>query len=127
MSDHWPDGEAPLSGGAAQIAASDAHRRSRRYTWSDPSAIAAARMSGLEFLGSLSAGKLARPPVLDTLAIDPVEVDEGRVVFEMTPAEWHYNPIGAYTAASWPLLPTPHSGAQSTAVCPPAPATRPLN
>ena len=96
MSDHWPDGEAPLFEGAAQIAASHAHRRSRTYAWSDPSvtAIAAAQMSCLEFLRSISAGTLARPPVLDTLAIDPVEVEEGRVVFEMTPAEWHYNPIG---------------------------------
>ena len=35
-----------------------------------------------------------RPPALDTLAIDPVEVQESHAVFEMTPAEWHYNPIG---------------------------------
>ena len=86
---------APLSGGAP-TAPSHASRRSRQYTWSDPSlsAAAAARMSGLEFLQSISAGTLARPPALDTLAIDPVEVQEGRAVFEMTPAEWHYNPIG---------------------------------
>jgi len=25
---------------------------------------------------------------------DPVEVEPGRVAFEMTPAEWHYNPLG---------------------------------
>jgi uncharacterized protein (TIGR00369 family) len=86
---------APRSGGAP-TAPSHASRRSRQYTWSDPSlsAAAAARISGLEFLQSISAGTLARPPALDTLAIDPVEVQQGRAVFEMTPAEWHYNPIG---------------------------------
>jgi uncharacterized protein (TIGR00369 family) len=91
-----PRGTAPHLRGAAPTAASQASRRCRQYTWSDPSvsAVAAARMSGLEFLQSISAGTLGRPPVLDTLAIDPVEVQEGCVVFEMTPAEWHYNPIG---------------------------------
>jgi uncharacterized protein (TIGR00369 family) len=81
---------------AAPTTPSQASPRSRQYTWSDPSlsAAAAARMSGLEFLQSIGAGTLARPPALDTLAIDPVEVQEGRVIFEMTPAEWHYNPIG---------------------------------
>jgi uncharacterized protein (TIGR00369 family) len=86
---------APRSGGGP-TAPSPAGRLSRQYTWSDPSllAAAAARMSGLEFLQSISAGTMGRPPALDTLAIDPVEVQEGRAVFEMTPAQWHYNPIG---------------------------------
>ena len=86
---------APLSGGAP-TAPLKASPRSRQYTWSDPSlsVAAAARMSGLEFLQSIGAGTLGRPPALDTLAIDPVEVQEGRAIFEMTPAEWHYNPIG---------------------------------
>jgi uncharacterized protein (TIGR00369 family) len=86
---------APLSAGAP-TAPSESSPRCRQYTWSDPSisAAAAVRMSGLEFLQTINAGMLARPPALQTLAIDPVEVQEGRAVFEMTPAEWHYNPIG---------------------------------
>lgn len=70
--------------------------RSRACTWADPQPTAEAtrQLSGLEVLRGISAGRLPRPPVLDTLAIDPVEVEPGRVVFEMTPAEWHYNPLG---------------------------------
>jgi uncharacterized protein (TIGR00369 family) len=71
--------------------------RERTHTWSDPAvtARAVATMSGLDILRGISAGTLPRPPVLDTLAIDPVEVEEGRVVFTLTPQEWHYNPIGS--------------------------------
>lgn len=70
--------------------------RRRAYTWDDPrpAVEASQQMSGLEMLQAVGAGKLPRPPALDTLAIDPVEVEPGRVVFEMTPAEWHYNPLG---------------------------------
>lgn len=65
---------APLSGGAT-TAPSQASPRSEQYTWSDPSisAAVAARMGGLEFLKSIGAGTLARPPAPDILAIDPVE------------------------------------------------------
>lgn len=70
--------------------------RDRAYTWADPQATAESmqQLSGLEVLRRISAGKLPRPPALDTLAIDPAEVEPGRVVFELTPAEWHYNPLG---------------------------------
>ena len=75
----------------------DDPKRERTYGWSDPSvtARAVATTSGLDILRGISAGTLPRPPVLDTLGINPVEVEEGRVVFEMTPQEWHYNPIGS--------------------------------
>jgi uncharacterized protein (TIGR00369 family) len=71
--------------------------RKRSYTWSDPAltARALATTSGIDILRGIGAGRLPRPPILDTLGIDPVEVEEGRVVFEMTPQEWHYNPIGS--------------------------------
>lgn len=76
--------------------AETARARHRAYTWADPQPTAEAtlQLSGLEVLRGISAGKLPRPPALDTLAIDPVEIEPGRVVFEMTPAEWHYNPLG---------------------------------
>jgi uncharacterized protein (TIGR00369 family) len=70
--------------------------RTRTYTWTDPteSAGAAATMSGLEFLRAISAGELPRPPIAETIGFAGLEVDEGRVVFHATPAEYHYNPIG---------------------------------
>lgn len=66
--------------------------RHRAYAWSDPAPVseALAGLSGLEVLHRIGAGTLPRPPVLETLAIDPVHAEPGRVVFEMTPAEWHY-------------------------------------
>ncbi|MFD0439997.1 PaaI family thioesterase [Streptomyces chartreusis] len=52
-------------------------------------------MSGLEVLQGTSGGAVPRPPALETLGIAPVEVESGRVVFEMTPEEWHYNLLGS--------------------------------
>jgi uncharacterized protein (TIGR00369 family) len=71
--------------------------RARTFTWSDPAvtATAIATMSGLEIFAGITAGSLPRPPVLDTLGIEPVEFSDGRAVFELTPREWHYNPIGS--------------------------------
>lgn len=71
--------------------------RERTYSWSDPSITPAVipTTSGIDMLRKISLGELPRPPILDTLGIDPVEVDDGRVVFELTPQEWHYNPIGS--------------------------------
>ncbi|GHH85714.1 phenylacetic acid degradation protein [Streptomyces sulfonofaciens] len=71
--------------------------RERTYRWQDPATTAAAvpGRSGREFLEAIGDGTLPRPPILDTLGIDVVEVGDGRVVFALTPAEWHYNPIGS--------------------------------
>jgi len=68
--------------------------RSRTLTWSDPSLYAAARhLSGIEFLRAILNGSLPRPPVAELLGIRAVEVETGRVVFEMEAAEFHYNPL----------------------------------
>ena len=66
-------------------------------TWEDPTAgaEAAATMSGLEYLRAIARGELPTPPVADLIGFDVFEIEEGRVVFECTPAEYHYNPIGA--------------------------------
>jgi uncharacterized protein (TIGR00369 family) len=66
-------------------------------TWEDPTAgaEAAAKMSGLEYLRAIARGELPTPPVADLIGFDFFEIEEGRVVFECTPAEYHYNPIGA--------------------------------
>ena len=41
------------------------------------------------------AGERSRPPMARTLDFALVEVDVGRAVFEVTPSEFHYNPIGS--------------------------------
>ncbi len=40
------------------------------------------------------AGALVPSPMASLLGYDLVEVDEGRAVFAVTPAEFHYNPAG---------------------------------
>lgn len=40
-------------------------------------------------------GKFPPPPINQTLGLALVEVGDGRAVFELTPAEWHHNPIGS--------------------------------
>ena len=58
----------------------------RTYTWHDlqPTAEAIQRLSGLEVLRGIGDGTLPTPPAMDTLAIEPVEIEPGRVVFELT-------------------------------------------
>ena len=70
--------------------------RERTYAWGDPAATLAAlpAVSGLELLRAIGSGALARPPVMQTMAITPVEAEPGRVVFTLDPAEWHLNPLG---------------------------------
>lgn len=70
--------------------------RQRTYTWGDPMETAAAvpSMSGLDFIKAVAAGKLPQPPIGNTLNMTLVEVADGRVVFGVEPAEFHYNPIG---------------------------------
>jgi uncharacterized protein (TIGR00369 family) len=71
--------------------------RQRGYQWQDPavSAGAAQAMAGLDFLRAIADGTLPAPPIARTLGFDVVAVEPGRVVFEFTPAEYHYNPIGS--------------------------------
>ena len=77
--------------------AADAER-TRTYTWSDPLASFAegGSMSGIEYLRAMAEGRTPVPPITATLGFDGIgEVAEGRVVFTLTPAEHHYNPIGS--------------------------------
>lgn len=71
--------------------------RSRTYTWSDPVATAAkaASLSGMELFAEMAAGRIAFPPIGDTLDFEGLSFEEGRVRFQLTPKEFHYNPIGA--------------------------------
>jgi uncharacterized protein (TIGR00369 family) len=65
-------------------------------SWSDPQALAEAgrSMAGIDFLRAILDGRLPLPPICELLGFRPVEVEPGRVVFEVIPGEQHYNPIG---------------------------------
>ena len=70
--------------------------RSVTIEWSDPLPLAQAglKMTGIEFLRAIRDKKLAAPPIAKLLGFDLVEVEPGHAVFEITPGERHYNPIG---------------------------------
>ncbi len=51
-------------------------------------------LSGLEQLRLIKAREPAKRGIVRTLGFDMVEIDEGRVVFEGTPDEDVYNPLG---------------------------------
>jgi uncharacterized protein (TIGR00369 family) len=71
--------------------------RTRSFSWEDPAAAeaAGAGLSGLERMRAIVDGTLPPPPIARLLDFTIVEVDEGRAVFAMEPAEWMYNPIGS--------------------------------
>ncbi len=52
-------------------------------------------MSGLEFMQSVLDDKIAGAPIAETLNLDLLEVEEGRVVFSGTPGFGALNPSGA--------------------------------
>ncbi len=97
--DVLPDGRPPAR--PEPLDQRDGHQpsgpRRRSYEWQDPavSADAARTMAGLDFLRAIAAGDLPAAPIASTLGFTVVSVDPGRVVFEFTPAEYHYNPIGS--------------------------------
>lgn len=70
--------------------------RTRTITWEDP--VPGARigrtMSGLDYLKALQEGVIPPPPIAVLIDMSIVEVSEGRVVFAVQPAEYHYNPLG---------------------------------
>jgi uncharacterized protein (TIGR00369 family) len=72
-------------------------KRRRSFEWDDPlvSAAAITDLSGLEMLQAIAGGSLPPPPIAQLLDMSLVEVQEGRVVFALRPAEWMYNPIGS--------------------------------
>ncbi|HEV2859189.1 MAG TPA: PaaI family thioesterase [Solirubrobacterales bacterium] len=80
----------------AFAASSPESSRSRTLVWQDPVATAAAgaTMSGIEYMTAVVNGEVPPPPIAVTMRLRPVELEEGRVVFEGEPGEEHYNPIG---------------------------------
>lgn len=71
--------------------------RTRTFHWSDPliSVRAARHMAGRELLEAILRGELPPPPIAATLGMTMESVDDGRVVFGLEPAEFHYNPLGS--------------------------------
>jgi uncharacterized protein (TIGR00369 family) len=71
--------------------------RTRTYSWEDPtaSAAAASSLSGLEYLSGIAEGRFAAPPIGRLLDFTLVEIEHGRAVFAMEPAEWMFNPLGS--------------------------------
>jgi len=74
-----------------------ARRRSRSFSWEDPTGAAAAglELPGIEYLAGIRDGSFPPPPIAAMLGMEIVEVVPGRAVFALSPAEWMYNPIGS--------------------------------
>jgi len=70
--------------------------RTRTITWEEPRSPAqdGQKLSGLEYLQKIVAGELPRPPIGALMNFNITELSEGRAVFTVEPAEYHYNPIG---------------------------------
>jgi uncharacterized protein (TIGR00369 family) len=71
-------------------------KRTRTFTWNDPAACreAVRSMSGLDYLRASIEGKVPLPPISDFVDFQLRAVEPGRVMFELVPAEYHYNPLG---------------------------------
>ncbi|MCK9878027.1 PaaI family thioesterase [Frankia sp. Ag45/Mut15] len=81
-------GSAPTPGGDRP--------RQRTFTWEDPGAIlaAGADLSGVEIFTAMRDGVIPPPPITKTLDFDGVSFAEGTATFQLTPQEFHYNPLG---------------------------------
>ena len=75
----------------------DPAERSRTFSWHDPleTAARASSLSGLEYMTAIAEGTVPPPPITRLMGFSLVEVQRGRAVFAMDPAEWMYNPIGS--------------------------------
>lgn len=74
--------------------------RSLTVTWQDPMVMAqAARdMAGIDFLRGVRDGTIQAAPIQELIGMKLAEVEPGRAVWEVVPAEQHYNPIGVVHA-----------------------------
>ena len=71
--------------------------RTLTITWDDPVAGVLRRgpAPGIELLRQVMSGELPPPPMARLMGFTMTVVEPGRVVFEATPAEFHYNFSGA--------------------------------
>jgi uncharacterized protein (TIGR00369 family) len=70
-------------------------QRVHTVTWEDPQAGRrdAAAISGLDYLLALKEGRVPLPPAAKLVGYRIREIERGRAVFELQPAEYHYNPF----------------------------------
>src|SRR5260221_9987845 len=89
-------GETAVDAALAFAESSPETSRSRTLVWQDPvpTAAAGATMSGMEYMEAVVGGKVPPPPIAVTMRLRPIELGDGRAVFEGEPGEEHYNPIG---------------------------------
>ena len=71
--------------------------RQHTFEWSDPVETASfgAGLSGMDFFTAMAEGRVQMPPIMQTLDFSGFSFEEGRVVFRLTPQEFHYNPLGS--------------------------------
>jgi uncharacterized protein (TIGR00369 family) len=83
-----------MNGGKGVYMHDDKHART--VHWTDPATLGKTirGLSGLDYLRGVRDGTIAKPPVDVLLDFSLIEVEEGRVVFEFSPSECHYNPFG---------------------------------
>jgi uncharacterized protein (TIGR00369 family) len=79
--------------------------RVHTLSWEDPkiSARDAGSISGIDYLSAIKNGQIPAPPAAKLVGYHIAEVENGRAVFTLTPAEYHYNPFA-----------TVHGGVAST-------------
>ncbi len=70
--------------------------RTKVVTWEDPvpHALAGRGLRGIDYLRKIATGEVPAPPISRLMGFSVVEADDGHAVFEVTPGEEHYNPIG---------------------------------
>ncbi len=70
--------------------------RTREFSWEDPmvGAMKAFTMDGLDYLKEIEKGTIPPPPIGLLMDFRITEIRQGEVTFEVTPSEFHYNPIG---------------------------------
>jgi uncharacterized protein (TIGR00369 family) len=74
--------------------------RSLTVSWDDPQAMhdAGAKLSGIDYMHALMAGRIPPPPIMRLLDFRFAKVEDGLVAFECEPGEQHYNTIGVVHA-----------------------------
>ena len=71
-------------------------KREKTISWSDPETSkrdAVASVSGLDYLRAIKDGRISPPPAAMLVGYRIHTVESGYSVFELDPAEYHYNPF----------------------------------
>ncbi len=70
--------------------------RTRTVTWRDPALgiEAGTTLPGIEYLRAMARGDVPPPPLALLMGFTLDEVNEGRVMMSVVPAEFQYNPLG---------------------------------